>query len=209
MTETGERAILSESDFPDPNGSMSLNVSEDFFLIYKKHLLPIYSDLVVLTVDKPSPILLEIEAAFKHLMKYVMNEDAETNLKKAKGHVYRASVDCYKLMWEFIYETVTAVDLHRGAYEGNEADLLTKLRELFTILSDARLAEEESVGAENEEVLDLWKNAIKIGLDIYGSTNKSLLKRSIRRTKYSGPFVAYVFPAILCVMGALIGKFVL
>lgn len=194
---------LKEGNFKD---------TKDFFLIYREHFLPAYSDLVVLTINKPSIVLFEIESAFAHLMKYVMDEDAETNLKKAKGHIYRASVDCYKLLWEFIYEVVFEVDSYRGAYTGDESELLSKLRRLSEKMTDARLCETQSVGSESEEILTMWKDALAIGMDIYNSTNKTLLKKMKRKDRYRGTFPTYIYPLILAaaslVIGIIVGHFI-
>lgn len=192
--------------------SLDSKVSEEFFSIYKNHFLPAYADLVALTIDKPSIILLEEEAAFTHLMRCAMDEDAEMNLRKAKGHIYRASVDCYKLMWERVYETVTDINEYRAAYEDSEVDLLNKLRELYATITDSRLAESMGIGKESEEVLDLWKNALKLGLDIYYSTNAAKLRKLKKRAKYSapfysGPFPTYVYPAIVGAIFLIVGFF--
>jgi len=45
-------------------------------------------------------VLTEFESAFTHLMKYEMGQDPDVNLKKAKGHIFRATLDCYKMLWK-------------------------------------------------------------------------------------------------------------
>ena len=174
---------------------------DELIRIYKEHFLPAYSDLVALTVEKPESILLEIESTLTHLMKYVMDEDKETNVKKAKGHVYRASLDCYKMMWDFIYESVSGAFEYREAYKGDEADLLQRRRELYDALRSARRMESREVGSEHEETLNLYKKALAVGLEIFYSTDQSILKKLKQKDRFKGPFTMYVFPAILCVIG--------
>ncbi|NLN72351.1 MAG: hypothetical protein GX137_06155 [Thermoplasmatales archaeon] len=181
------------------------------FEIYKNHFIPAYSDLVVITINKPSVVLLEIEATYTHLMKCLMNEDVDLNLKKAKGHLYRASVDCYKLLWENIYDVVTKVDEYRSSYEGKESELLNKLKEMNRYMVDARRTEVSEVGTEDLEILSAWKEALTLGLDIFYSVNKAEMKKQMKRSRYSGPFSTYIYPIILGALflglGIIIGKF--
>ena len=181
------------------------------FEIYKNHFIPAYSDLVVITINKPSVVLLEIEATYTHLMKCLMNEDVDLILKNAKGHLYRASVDCYKLLWENIYDVVTKVDEYRTSYEGKESELLNKLKEMNKYMMDARKTEVSEVGTEDLEILSAWKEALTLGLDIFHSVNKAEMKKQMRKSRYSGLFPTYVYPmvvgAVFFILGIVVGKY--
>ncbi len=171
-----------------------------------------YSDLVVFTVEKPFMVLIEQEAAYMHLMKYEMGEDPESNFKKAKGHIYRATLDRYKQLWVELRPTISEMDRFREAYEGNESDLLSRLKEMGITAEKARLNELESVGQESIGLLELWKEVIDQAMSIYRNINKSVLHKSKSKARYSGTFSTYIYPIITGIIflaaGFAIGKII-
>lgn len=106
---------------------------------------------------------------------------------------------------------VMEADMYRGAYEGEERELLNKLYRRDEAAIEARLAEHNSVGSEDIKVLELWKEATRLSLEIYRSVNKTSLEKLKREAGHEGHFKSYVFPAILCTVGLiggyLLGKF--
>ena len=181
---------------------------DTFFEIYEEYFIGAYSDIVIFTSEKPLMVLNEFEGAFTHLMKYQMEDDPDINLKKAKGHIFRATLDCYKMLWRETHSVVSEIDMYRGAYEKDEKTLVNSLYQWDEISMKARLAEHNSVGSEDVDILNLWKEAARLSLEIYKSVNKTSLKKLKRKAKYEGPFKAYVFPVILAVAAFLLGKFI-
>jgi len=179
-------------------------LDEDFFTLYHDLYIPAYSDYVATTTNKQIMILNESEAAFTHLLKYVLNEDADSNLRKVRGHIYRATLDCYKLTWEHINKSVSIIDEHREAYEGKESDLLKDLERMNLLLIEARTKECEGVGSENNDVLVSWKLAVEKAREIYYAINKSLLKKSIWKKKYLGPLYIIGVPAVFFIFGLVV-----
>ena len=179
-----------------------------FFEVYREYFIGAYSDIVVFTSEKPLMVLSEFESAFTHLMKYEMGQEPDANLKKAKGHIFRAALDCYKMLWKETHGIVSEIDLYRGAYEGKESELLEKLQKRDELATAARYAEHNNVGSEDIKVLKLWRDAAGISWSIYKSVNKTAMKKLKRKAKHEGWFRSYGFPAIMCVAG-IIGGYVL
>ncbi len=76
---------------------------------YQERFLPAYADVVLLYQDKPLEIVLELESAFVHLMNAEALKNPTENLEKARGHIYRSTLDCYKLIWLKISDEINEV----------------------------------------------------------------------------------------------------
>lgn len=174
----------------------------EFFDIYEM-FIQAYSDIVVFTAEKPLFILVEQEAAFAHIMRYEMGEDPESNFKKARGHIFRGTLDCYKSLWRELHPTVSVIDCYREAYEGEEKELLNKLSEMDEAVGNARTKESAFVGTEDLEILSFWKEAVMVAIDIFRRINKNRLKKLKRNERFDGMFPRYLFPSILCIIGVI------
>jgi len=183
-----------------------------FFEIYKESFLEAYADIVAHMGEKPSVILVEIESAFVHFVKYDMGIEPSKNLKKAKGHLFRATLDCYKLIWRETHDVISDIDVYRAAYNGSEEELLEKLKIRRETTKSARRKELELVGSEDIVVFELWKKAAKISLEINDKINRNQLEelKHLRRAVESkkGKFATYGYPAIMCGL-SIIGGFIL
>ena len=183
-----------------------------FFRIYAESFIEAYADIVSHTGEKPSVVLFEIEAAFVHLVKYEMGTDPDANMKKAKGHLFRATLDCYKLLWRETHGAIAEVDIYKAAYNGKQEELTKKLRERKDATLSARRRELEFVGSEDETVFELWKKAANLSFEIYNNINGDHLEelKHLRLTAESknGRFETYIFPAMLCA-ASLVGGFLL
>jgi len=79
--------------------AISLN---ELISYYENVFVKSYADLVALTADKPAQVLVEIENFNSHLIVVLKNESdeiASSNLKKAKTHLQRGTLDCYKMQF--------------------------------------------------------------------------------------------------------------
>ncbi len=80
---------------------------------YFSSFLPAYADLTGYTLKKHDTVLFSIDSAHSHLMQYLspdLDLDVrEQNLRKAQGHIERATLDCYKLLWLFVEEDLTSL----------------------------------------------------------------------------------------------------
>ena len=74
---------------------------DELFEFYREECVPAYSDVVGYLAERPEQFLIEIENSFSHIAQYfnpeMDEEDRASNLLKAKDHLVRVTLDCYKL----------------------------------------------------------------------------------------------------------------
>lgn len=122
---------------------------------------------------------MELESAFVHLMNAEALKNPTENLEKARGHIYRSTLDCYKLIWLKISDEINEVAYHRSAYRGDEASLLQGLKDYDYLLRRARRLEMDSVGDStlNGSVIDAWSDAVRRGMEIHERIDLARLNR--------------------------------
>lgn len=150
---------------------------------YFSTFLPAYADLTGYTFEKHEVVLYSIDSANSHLMQY-LSPDIGANLQnqnliKAKGHLERATLDCYKILWlhleEDLKSLITDSEKRVLCVNMNESELLDKYQNAVKGIIESRRAELQNVGINLEETIKKYHNAIQITKDIMENIDPSAL----------------------------------
>lgn len=94
----------------------------------------------------------------------------EQNLIKAKGHIERATLDCYKLLWLFVEGDLTSLmgDAEKRVLCVNmaESDLVSKYHEALAKILDSRHCELQNVGINLIDTIEKYRAAIEVTKEI-------------------------------------------
>ena len=105
----------------------------DYIKFYHGPFKTAFSKYTGFVLEKDEHILTAIESSHSHLMQYFQHKDADAsigqhNLSKAMGHLQRATLDCYKLLWVYldqeIHELIVDPDKRLSCIKLKEEDLL-------------------------------------------------------------------------------------
>ena len=145
---------------------------KDVIGYYSDTFVGAYADLVSLTGDKPTQVLVEIENFNSHLIKALEGTEVDTNLSRARGHLQRGALDCYKLIFVEINSrikdyvrglTVTDVEFALGPMYREH------LREWYRFseqIREARRNEVASTGSDRlEDAILNYKAAVDHGFN--------------------------------------------
>jgi len=154
-------------------GSNSMDVDE-LFEFYKKEFIPAYSDLVGYIGDKPQQVLIELENVLSHLSQLfnpeVTPEKKSVNLQKANDHLFRVTLDCYKLLWINIHDQLKRIEgdasVRKLGLNISEAEFTMKLQKIKKLAQEARSIEMESVGLSPMASIDKYKEVVKSGYEL-------------------------------------------
>ena len=153
---------------------------DDISKFYRDDFLPAYADLISYIVEKPQQISFELEAALSHITQSynpnINNRKKKENIQKAMGHLERAALDCYKLLWVEIYKTIKRIEklgfYRKFCLNTPELDFVMGLQKVRELARAARTKEMVSVGIEPRASLDLYKELKKESLKLAGSLDK-------------------------------------
>lgn len=156
----------------------------DLFKYYREEFIPAYADLAVYLGAKPDETLLEIENILSHVARcFDPAQDEITKLKnveKAKRHLERATLDCVKIIWVDISETLDSVNndetLRRYCVNMPEHEFAKKYMEYQDLLTQARLTEMNSVGVSPLESVYEYKRALELGKYLIRNIDNSKVK---------------------------------
>lgn len=151
---------------------------------YENFFINAYADLVSLTADKPSQVLIEIENFNSHLMVVLKEsssqEDKRANLKKAKSHLQRGALDCYKLLFVELNDRIE--DFVRGlsvndvefSLEDEYKKNLKSWHEFSELIRESRKQEVTNVGSDKiDDTIRKYKKAVEHGFDLYRALSVS------------------------------------
>lgn len=153
---------------------------DDVSKFYRDIFLPAYADLISYIVEKPEQISFELEAALSHIAQSYNPDINDTkkkeNIQKAMGHLERATLDCYKLLWVEIFETIKGIEKF-GSYlkfclNIPEHDFIMGREKVRELARAARNREVASMGVKPSASLDLYKELTKESLKLAGSLDK-------------------------------------
>lgn len=160
--------------------------ADDVFDYYAKEFLPAYARAVAEMQDKPVQISVEIENAFSHLSVSSIyrrdgNFDEElVHIKKAKGHIERATLDAYKFIWIALCKKSKIFDKPGILEFATKVEIshAIALHEQFKkIATEARIKElsnlEEDVSVRN----GFYKAAMKAADDLLDCLEPEKLRR--------------------------------
>lgn len=154
---------------------------------YSNYFIPAYADLVSLTADKPAQVLVEIENFNSHIMAAFRHgsdsSDGKSNISKAKTHLQRATLDCYKLLFveinNRIREFVTGLSTEDVAFTlGDSYHNDLKAWHVFSQeIRKARKNELSNTGTQKiEDTIEQYNKAVNNGFELYEKIVNSLPK---------------------------------
>ncbi len=147
---------------------------KELLRIYHNEFIPAYSDVVGYLAYKPIEILVEMEHVFSHLMKYENSDldsnTREENLKKARDHLYRGTLDCYKILWSEMDVDIDRIaeddKLRKFAVNMPEGEFMDKFNSFKDKAMNARRMEMENVGEAPTASLEIYKEAVGVGNEL-------------------------------------------
>jgi len=157
---------------------------DKFLEFYKNIFIPVYADLVAYIADKPIQIIIEIENSFAHLTIFLDKTNTKEiqieNLNKAYNHLLRASLDCYKLLWIEMSKDIDIIlkDENKRKFTTNmpEIEILQFYTQFKEKAKIARKKELQTIGLNNQKVLNEYKETIEIGWKILHNFDKEKLE---------------------------------
>lgn len=179
---------------------MDLNA---LFAFYRNEFLPSYSDLVGYIADKPQQILYELEHVFSHISQ-TYNPDVspdmkDDNIEKAYGHLQRATLDGYKLLWVTIYGELRDIEedeaLRKLGLKISGSVFLIKVQELKKLAQEARKTEMMSMGIDPIASINLYKRVVTGGYELLGVIDDTKAKeveeyvKSLKRSISTREFI--------------------
>ena len=113
---------------------------DELFEFYKEEFVPAYSDLVGYIGDKPQQVLIELENVLLHLSQVfnpeVTPQKKSENLQKANDHLFRVTLDCYKLLWINMHDQLKRIEdddsVRKLGLNISEAGFTMKLQKIKT-----------------------------------------------------------------------------
>jgi len=158
---------------------------------YFSSFLPAYADLTGYTLKKHDTVLFSIDSAHSHLMQYLspdLDLDArEQNLRKAQGHIERATLDCYKLLWLFVEEDLTSLmgDAEKRVLCVNmvESDLVSKYHEALAKILESRHCELQNVGINLIDTIEKYRAAIEVTKEIIENVDRRAIELYEKKKK--------------------------
>lgn len=172
--------------------------------------LPAYADAVVYLSAKPDETLLEIENILSHVFQILNPEFDDSkkaeNIGKAKGHLERATLDCLKIIWGDIGQTLRDIngddDLRKYCVNMSEAEFKQKVTEYYNLLSEARLIEMRSIGKTHEDTIIAYRRAIRLAKELLDVIDQNKIS-SFRPFRRIINIKSNIFSFILGVLASL------
>lgn len=146
----------------------------ELYEYYHKMFVPIYSDYVALTRIKPEQILIEESNILSHLMQSlnpnVSVHESDENLKKAKNHLCRATLDLHKLLFDYLsselYAYVIKDERKRLCFNASEGEVLETYSSFLQQARDARREEMSNIGLDLQGPVAEWEKTNKLGFEL-------------------------------------------
>lgn len=145
---------------------------EDLIHYYATEFVNAYADAIAYLHKKPSEVLVQIENFNSHLMVALACNASDPkyieNIIKAKGHLRRACLDCYKIVFAEISERIKTY-FHGLPQEEvlaihNIKTLLMSWQNYTDAIRASRKAELECVGSERiDNAIALYRDAVSSG----------------------------------------------
>jgi|LGVE01.1.fsa_nt_gb hypothetical protein len=190
------------------------------FAFYRDEFLPSYSDLVGYIADKPQNILFVLEHVFSHISQTfnpdISSETKEENIKKAYGHLQRATLDGYKLLWVEIYKKLVKIEndesLRKFGLKISGSVFLVRLQELRELAREARKKEMMFMGVDPIASINLYKRVVTAGYELDGGIdeNKTIeTKEYVQSLKRSFSVREFILAIVVAVSTGLISGYLL
>jgi hypothetical protein len=134
---------------------------------YYDRFIPAYADAVASLGDKPVQLLIEQENSLAHIMAHFNSEDKNSNLPKAKAHLERATLDCYKIVWIYYKEKLEYfIKLDNTnlalAFNKEESEVLDKIKNIDRLAKEARELESINIGKNSDLALQKYMEVVEL-----------------------------------------------
>lgn len=184
---------------------------DELFEFYKKEFIPAYSDLVGYIGDKPQQVLIELENVLSHLSQRfnpdVTPKEKSANLQKANDHLFRVTLDCYKLLWIKIHNQLEKIEkddsVRKLGLNISEAEFTIKFQKIKKLAQEARTIEMESIGLSPMASIDKYKEVVKNGYELMDKRDDVKISE-IKSLKRFISTKEFVIGTVIGVVGGLI-----
>jgi len=141
--------------------------TQDLLDYYYHKFIPAYADAVASLGDKPIQLLVEQENTLAHLMAHMADDTSDVNLKKACGHLERATLDCYKIIWVVYKEKLEffiSIDNSNIAlaFNNEEGAILEKIKKIDILAKEARELESLNIGKNTTKALEKYMEVVEV-----------------------------------------------
>ena len=137
----------------------------ELFDMYKTHFIPIYDDLIILVENKADTISMQLENILSHILVcFDKSSDDKViidNIRKAKNHLIRATLDAYKICCHYI-----KLLLDSEAKFNDSKEYVKDYIEFLGKYRDARKTERDDVGINPIESIKKYKEAHEFGIKL-------------------------------------------
>ncbi len=183
----------------------------DLITFYNTTFLPVYADTVAFLADKPAQIIIELENAFAHQMKYLdtnnSKEIQEDNLNKAYNHLVRATIDCYKLLWVEMSEEIEIFmgddKTRKFAVNMQENEAVTLWVDFRKKAQEARRQELDGIGKTPLDTISLYSETVAIGWTILKECDREKMK-SLQKFNLKNFFLQQWIGLLVGIIGGLL-----
>ncbi len=143
---------------------------------YYDSFIPAYADAVASLGDKPAQLLVEQENTLAHLLAFLKDENDTDNLKKAYGHLERATLDCYKIIWVTNKEKLSYyIRLDNSnlalAFNASESEVMEKIRKIDSLAKEARELEARGIGQSSSKALEKYIEVVALERELLDSAD--------------------------------------
>ena len=143
---------------------------------YYEQFIPAYADAVASLGDKPAQLLVEQENTLAHLLAYLKDDKDRDNLKKAYGHLERATLDCYKIIWVTHKEKLAYyIRLDNSnlalAFNASESEVMQKIEAIDTLAKEARELEARNIGQNSSKALEKYIQVVALERELLQSAD--------------------------------------
>lgn len=189
---------------------------EQLFEFYKKEFIPAYSDLVGYIGDKPQQVLIELENVLSHLSQLfnleVSPKEKSVNLQKANDHLFRVTLDCYKLLWISLLDQLKMIEgddsVRKFGLNISEAEFTMKSQKIKKLAQEARNIEMKAVGISPMSSIDKYKEVVKNSYELIDKRDDIKISeiKSLKRFISTKEFLIGI---VIGVFGGLISGYLL
>jgi hypothetical protein len=178
---------------------------------YYLKFIPAYADAVASLGDKPVQLLVEQENTLAHLFAYLEDKNDEVNLKKAYGHLQRATLDCYKIIWiEYKEKLKFYISLDNSnlalAFNSKEGEVLEKIKKIDSLAKEARELESVNIGKNSTLALQKYIEVVELEKELLDSVDIKKVS-SYNRFKLSHLLKDHSISIIIAIITGLISSY--
>lgn len=143
----------------------------EVYSLYKSDFIPIYDDLIIFIGDKPEHISIQLDNILSHIMVCFENIDdsiKQENIKKAKNHIIRATLDAYKICCHHIMMIIKSEISNKisNNNHNDDDDVILQYNKFLGMYRNARKNERDNMGINPYDSIIKYKEAYECGLDI-------------------------------------------